>query len=229
MALGRAIVRSPQAFLMDEPLSNLDAKLRVQMRSEIISLHKKIGVTTIYVTHDQIEAMTMGDRIVVMNKGVIQQVDTPERIYNKPKNIFVAKFIGNQPMNFFEGRLEEKEGYLEFHTDTFKVRLTDKQAQMLRANKQVEYSVVMGIRPEHTGFEKEVFESFPHATLSGVLDFNEFIGSDHYYHLNARGKESFTVRAHPRYRYEEGEQVTVALDMDKALFFDQNTGKLLTD
>lgn len=103
VALGRAIVRSPQAFLMDEPLSNLDAKLRVQMRAEIVDLHRKMGVTTIYVTHDQIEAMTMGDRIVVMNRGEIQQVDTPEQIYNKPQNMFVAKFIGNHPMNFLRG------------------------------------------------------------------------------------------------------------------------------
>lgn len=229
VALGRAIVRSPQAFLMDEPLSNLDAKLRVQMRAEIISLHRKMGVTTIYVTHDQIEAMTMGDRIVVMNRGEIQQVDTPEELYNRPKNLFVAKFIGNQPMNFFEGTLHEKDGHLIFFTGTFSLRLTDKQANMLRNKRMLEYSIIMGIRPEHMGFEKIMFDTYPDATISGVLQFNEFIGSDHYYHLATHGKETFTVRAHPRYRYEEGEKVTIAVDMENTLLFDKNTEKLMTD
>ncbi|GHH97809.1 ABC transporter ATP-binding protein [Neobacillus kokaensis] len=228
VALGRAIVRSPQAFLMDEPLSNLDAKLRVQMRAEIIRLHRTIGVTTIYVTHDQIEAMTMGDRIVVMNKGVIQQVDTPEQIYHKPQNLFVAKFIGNQPMNFFEGTIEEINGYLTFSTQTFSIRLTDKQTKMFNQLRGVSYNIIMGIRPEYMSFEKEMFDVYPNAVLKGVLQFNEFIGSDHYYHLDSQGRESFTVRAHPRFSYREGEEVRVAIDMEKVLFFDSKTEKLLT-
>lgn len=229
VALGRAIVRTPQAFLMDEPLSNLDAKLRVQMRAEIIRLHRTMGVTTIYVTHDQIEAMTMGDRIVVMNKGVIQQVDNPQQIYNKPQNIFVAKFIGNQPMNFFEGTLEEKNGYLTFTTRTFTIRLTDQQTKMFNEQRGLSYNIIMGIRPEHFSFEKEMFDTYPQATIKGVLQFNEFIGSDHYYHLTSQGGDSFTVRAHPRFPYREGELMTVAIDMDKALFFDSKTEKLVTN
>ncbi|MCJ7840787.1 ABC transporter ATP-binding protein [Lederbergia sp. NSJ-179] len=229
VALGRAIVRQPQAFLMDEPLSNLDAKLRVQMRAEIIRLHKAIGVTTIYVTHDQIEAMTMGDRIVVMNRGIIQQVDTPEVIYNRPQNMFVAKFIGNQPMNFFNGTIREIDGHIRFFTKAFNLRLTDEQAAMMRNKRMHDYEVVMGIRPEHIGVERELLDYYPHATIKGFLQFNEFIGSDHYYHVDAYGKESFTVRAHPRYRYDEGDEVTVAVDMGKALFFDKNSQELMTD
>ncbi|WP_062105775.1 ABC transporter ATP-binding protein [Bacillus niameyensis] len=229
VALGRAIVRQPQAFLMDEPLSNLDAKLRVQMRAEIIRLHRSMGVTTIYVTHDQIEAMTMGDRIVVMNRGIIQQVDSPEEIYNRPTNMFVAKFIGNQPMNFFKGTIREIDGHIRFFTKAFNLRLTDQQANMMRNKRLHDYEVVMGIRPEHMGFEKELFETYPHATIEAFLQFNEFIGSDHYYHLDSHGKESFIVRAHPRARYDEGAKVRVAVDMDKALFFDRDSEELLTD
>lgn len=228
VALGRAIVRNPKAFLMDEPLSNLDAKLRVQMRAEIVNLHRKMGVTAVYVTHDQIEAMTMGDRIVVMDKGQIQQVDTPEEIYNKPKNMFVAKFIGNHPMNLFEGRIVEIEGYLYFISETFKLRLTGRQAKMI-AKKHVKPTLYIGIRPEHASFEQEVFDAYPHALVNSVLDFDEFVGSDHYYHLLSHREEEFSVRAHPRYRHEEGDKVSIAIDMDKALFFDTDTGELLTD
>lgn len=229
VALGRAIVRKPKAFLMDEPLSNLDAKLRVQMRAEIIRLHKSIGVTTVYVTHDQIEAMTMGDRIVVMNRGLIQQVDTPENIYNKPKNLFVAKFIGNLPMNLFKGTLRDIDGELIFSTKSFNLRLTDELASMLRSRKLKSYEIIMGIRPEHIGFEKELFDAYPSATLRGSLQFNEFIGSDHYYHVMTYGKENFTVRAHPRFRYSEGDELEAVIDMSKVLFFDKDTEELLID
>lgn len=229
VALGRAIVRQPQAFLMDEPLSNLDAKLRVQMRAEIIRLHKEIGVTSIYVTHDQIEAMTMGDRIVVMNRGLIQQVDSPEEVYNKPKNLFVAKFIGNQPMNLFDGTIESIKGELRFFSKSFNIRLSDEQAHMFRNKRMERSSVIMGIRPEHISLEKEAIEQYPGSTIKGNLEFNEFIGSDNYYHLSTYGKESFTVRANPRYKYNEGDNITTAVDMEKALFFDNNTEELLVD
>lgn len=229
VALGRAIVRQPQAFLMDEPLSNLDAKLRVQMRSEIIRLHKEIGVTTIYVTHDQIEAMTMGDRIVVMNRGIIQQVDSPEEVYNRPKNLFVAKFIGNQPMNFFNGKVETLRGEMRFFSKSFNVRLSDEDAHMFRNKNLERTSVIMGIRPEHINLEKEVIEQSPGTVIKGDLDFNEFIGSDNYYHLSTYGKEAFTVRANPRYKHDEGDNISAAFDMSKALFFDNNTEELLVD
>ncbi|WP_409347128.1 ABC transporter ATP-binding protein [Paenibacillus sp. MBLB4367] len=229
VALGRAIVRTPQVFLMDEPLSNLDAKLRVQMRSEIISLHKKIGVTTIYVTHDQIEAMTMGDRVVVMNRGVIQQVDTPERIYNRPVNLFVANFIGNPPMNFLEGKLHHNDGHLEFHTSRFALRLTQKQASELRTHNLVDRSVVMGIRPEHIGFEESEVQSSPHAIVTGKLEFNEFVGSDRFYHVDIKQQKLLLIRANERFQREDGDLVTAAVNMNRALFFHKDTELLLTD
>ncbi|ALS29064.1 ABC transporter ATP-binding protein [Paenibacillus cisolokensis] len=230
VALGRAIVRTPQAFLMDEPLSNLDAKLRVQMRTELINLHKKIGVTIIYVTHDQVEAMTMGDRIVVMEKGVIQQVDTPENVYNKPANLFVANFIGNPPMNVIAGRLQEGENGLEFHTNRFALRIPQRQAHQLRSvNQGAGRSVVMGIRPENISFEDAAFTAPDHEKLSGVLQINEFVGSDRYYHMNIGTPKPIVVRAHPRYHFGEGERAEFAVDMNKALFFHKETEKLLAD
>lgn len=227
VALGRAIVRRPQAFLMDEPLSNLDAKLRVQMRSELVRLHRSMNVTTIYVTHDQIEAMTMGDRIVVMNRGIIQQVDTPENVYNKPANIFVARFIGNQPMNMFKGEVREHDGRLRFFTKAFNLMLTPEQEKLFRDRRLYDHEVVMGIRPEHIGFEPELFEAYPNATIEAFLQFNEFIGSDHYYHLDAYGREQFTARANPRMKYEEGAKLRVAVDMSKALFFERDSENLI--
>jgi multiple sugar transport system ATP-binding protein len=230
VALGRAIVRTPQAFLMDEPLSNLDAKLRVQMRTELINLHKKLGVTTIYVTHDQIEAMTMGDRIVVMEKGVIQQVDTPENVYNKPANLFVANFIGNPPMNFITGKLQEGAESLEFHTNRFSLNIPPKQAYALRnVHRMSGRTVIMGIRPENISFEEASLAEPDAAVVHGVLQISEFIGSDRYYHMDIGEPKWVTVRAHPRYDFEEGERAGFALDMSKALFFHSETEQLLTD
>ncbi|WP_309252342.1 ABC transporter ATP-binding protein [Paenibacillus spongiae] len=229
VALGRAIVRTPQAFLMDEPLSNLDAKLRVQMRSEIISLHKKIGVTTIYVTHDQIEAMTMGDRIVVMEKGIVQQVDTPEKVYNQPANLFVANFIGNPPMNFVHGRLEEHGGGLEFHTNRFALKLTEKQAYTLRRLNLVDKGIILGIRPENISFEEIMLEASPHSIINGTMELSEFVGSDRYYHMNIGMEKNLVARAHPRYHFDDGMKASVAVDMNKALFFHKDTGILLTE
>lgn len=229
VALGRAIVRTPQAFLYDEPLSNLDARLRVQMRSEIISLHRKMGVTSIYVTHDQIEAMTMGDRIVVMNRGVIQQVDTPERVYNRPNNIFVANFIGNPPMNFISGKLLPGKEGLEFHTNRFALRLTDQQTSQLKDQHLIDKTVILGIRPEHMSFEEIELDNPLNSIIPGVLEFDEFVGSDRYYHLDIGMDSLFVARAHPRYHFSDGMKVTVALDMEKALFYHKETEKLLTD
>ncbi|XEC92914.1 ABC transporter ATP-binding protein [Paenibacillus tarimensis] len=230
VALGRAIVRTPQVFLMDEPLSNLDAKLRVQMRSEIIRLHKKIGVTMIYVTHDQIEAMTMGHRIVVMKNGIIQQVDTPEQIYYHPKNMFVGSFIGSPPMNFIEGKAEENaDGGIEFHTNRFAIRLDERQANMIKKNKLIGRAVMLGIRPEHISFEPIVFEAYPEAVVNGKLEFSEFIGSDRYCHINIHTNNPIVVRAHPRYYYDDGSNVQVSIDMHKAVFFDKQTENALTD
>ncbi|MDB5085569.1 MAG: transporter ATP-binding protein, partial [Bacilli bacterium] len=229
VALGRAIVRQPKAFLMDEPLSNLDAKLRVQMRAEIISLHKQIGVTTIYVTHDQIEAMTMGDRIVVMRDGLIQQVDTPEQIYNRPANTFVAGFIGNPPMNFIEGTLYERKGDLEFRTDRLSVKVPDGKAHVLRKNNLIDRNVTLGIRAENISFDQIVFDTFPESVVTGIHKFSEFMGSDRYLHIDIGAKNSLVVRANPRNSYDDDMKVSVAFDMHKVLFFDKDTGILLTD
>lgn len=229
VALGRAIVRTPQAFLYDEPLSNLDARLRVQMRSEIIRLHRKMGVTSIYVTHDQIEAMTMGDRVVVMNKGIIQLVDTPERVYNRPNNIFVANFIGNPPMNFITGKLLKENNCLELHTSRFSLRLTDKHDRQLSEHQLLNRTVILGIRPEHISFEKTEIDNNPNSQITGVLQFGEFVGSDRFHHLEIGMDGLLVARAHPRYHFNDGMKVTVALDMEKALFYDKETEKLLTD
>ncbi|GGD66263.1 ABC transporter ATP-binding protein [Paenibacillus nasutitermitis] len=229
VALGRAIVRKPQAFLYDEPLSNLDARLRVQMRAEIISLHRKMEVTSIYVTHDQVEAMTMGDRVVVMNKGVIQQVDTPELVYNRPNNIFVANFIGNPPMNFIPGKLLEDGEDVDFHTNRFALRLTDKHAAQLRKHQLVGKTVILGIRAEHMSFESYELEQHSRSLITGVLEFGEFVGSDRYYHLEIGMDSLLIARAHTRYQFNNGMKVSVALDMEKALFYHRDTEILLTD
>jgi len=228
VALGRAIVRSPRAFLMDEPLSNLDARLRVQMRTEIIELHRKMGVTTIYVTHDQIEAMTMGDRIVVMNKGVIQQVDTPEEVYSRPKNMFVANFIGSPPMNFIKGRLiPTAEGELEFHTNRFMLKPNARQCRILLERGMADKQVILGVRPEHVHFALD--ERFPANTqISGEMLFDEYVGYDRYYHLDIGLSEPLLVRSHANRRFAEKTRLTVAVDMDNALFYHKDSEMLLT-
>ncbi|WP_248926837.1 ABC transporter ATP-binding protein [Paenibacillus hamazuiensis] len=230
VALGRAIVRNPQVFLMDEPLSNLDAKLRVQMRTEIIKLHKTLGVTMIYVTHDQIEAMTMGDRIVVMKDGIIQQVDTPELIYTYPKNTFVASFIGSPPMNFIEGRIHENEtGKLEFHTQRFSLEIPEGKAHVLVQNKQVNRTVTLGIRPENVSLEEIVFHAYPKAVIPGVHKISELMGADRFLHLDIGQERMLVVRANPRYHYDEDDKIQVAVDMSKALFFHVETGERFSD
>ncbi|GAA3401035.1 ABC transporter ATP-binding protein [Paenibacillus hodogayensis] len=229
VALGRAIVRNPQVFLMDEPLSNLDAKLRVQMRSELIRLHKQLEVTTIYVTHDQTEAMTMANRIVVMKDGIIQQVDTPEEIYNNPANTFVASFIGSPPMNFIDGRLEEHGGKLEFHTNRFALEIPQGNAKALIAKRLVNKVVTLGIRPENISVDQIVFEAFPNAVMSGIHKFNELMGADRFLHLDVGSSNLLVVRTSPRNFYNDEMKISVAVDMHKALFFDRDSGERLID
>ncbi|MGO4494805.1 ABC transporter ATP-binding protein [Paenibacillus sp. 2RAB27] len=229
VALGRAIVREPQVFLMDEPLSNLDAKLRVQMRTEIIKLHKQLGVTTIYVTHDQTEAMTMGNRIVVMKDGLIQQVDTPERIYNSPANTFVAGFIGSPPMNFIEGRLEEHEGRLEFHTNRFALEIPEGKAAALRERYLVNKVVLLGIRPENASVDPIMSAAFPKAIIPGIHLLSELMGADRFLYLDIGGKSNLIVRVNPRNMYDEDMKIEVSVDMNKILFFDRDSGIRLID
>lgn len=223
VALGRAIVRNPQVFLMDEPLSNLDAKLRVQMRTEIIKLHKRLGVTTIYVTHDQTEAMTMGSRIVVMKDGLIQQVDTPEVIYNQPKNIFVASFIGSPPMNFIRGKIIENNGILEFHTPRLRIVITEGQSRILKTKKVLNRFVVLGIRPENISNDQIMFDAYPDSVFTAQYKLSELMGADRYLYVDIGEDKDLVVRVNPRQTYEEEERISLVMDMNKALFFDDNT------
>lgn len=227
VALGRAIVRNPQVFLMDEPLSNLDAKLRVQMRTEIIKLHKRLEVTTIYVTHDQTEAMTMGSRIVVMKDGIIQQVDTPEAIYNRPQNMFVASFIGSPPINFIEGKVLDIEGKLEFHTRRFALEVPGGIASTLRENRMVDRNVTLGMRPENISMEQIVFDAFPQAVFQGINKFNELMGADRYLYVDIGLQKELIVRINSRSEVQDEEQVKLVMDMNRALFFDPKTGERL--
>lgn len=226
VALGRAIVRNPKLFLMDEPLSNLDAKLRVTMRMEITKLHKKLGTTFIYVTHDQIEAMTMADRIVVMKGGLIQQCDTPERVYSKPANTFVAGFIGSPPINFIQGRIHETpDGRLEFQTNRFQLKVNEAEEYILRSNNQVNKSIILGIRPENVKLEG----LFSETIITGIYRDNELMGADRFLYLDIGQEKPLIARVDPDNRFNENEKVKVELDLSKAHFFHQETGVRLTE
>lgn len=225
VALGRAIVRAPKLFLMDEPLSNLDAKLRMTMRLEITKLHKQLGTTFIFVTHDQVEAMTMADRIVVMNGGIVQQFDTPENIYSKPANKFVASFIGSPPINLIQGKIVENPlGKLEFKTKRFQLKLHDVIEQTLRKHQQVNKSITLGIRPENMKLEG----LFSETIISGTYRNNELMGADRYIYLDIGQDQYLVVRVDPANRYQDGDVVKVEIDLAKAHFFHQETGERLS-
>ena len=185
VAIGRAIVRSPRVFLMDEPLSNLDAKLRNQMRAEIIKLRQRIDTTFIYVTHDQTEAMTLGDRIVIMKDGYIQQIGTPQQVFDHPANIFVAGFIGMPQMNFFEGQLVADGGTYAVQVMDAVMELSPEIQAQLKARNVPSKAVTLGIRPEHVSF---VPEAGAHC-LTGTVDVSEMMGSEIHLHVNAGGRD----------------------------------------
>ena len=185
VAIGRAIVRDPQVFLMDEPLSNLDAKLRNQMRAEIIKLRQRINTTFIYVTHDQTEAMTLGDRIVIMKDGFIQQIGTPQEVFDRPANLFVAGFIGSPQMNFFDAKLQKKDGKYQIAVADAVMEVSDKAQKLLTEKSAGDMDVVVGIRPEHISFAPV---AGPH-TVSSKVDVSEMMGSEVYLHVNAAGKD----------------------------------------
>ncbi|MFQ5583577.1 MAG: ABC transporter ATP-binding protein, partial [Calditrichia bacterium] len=216
VALGRAIVRKPKVFLFDEPLSNLDAKLRVQMRIEINRLHSRLQSTMIYVTHDQIEAMTMGNKIVILKDGIIQQTDTPMNLYNNPANLFVAGFIGSPAMNFIKGRLVE-DGGLHFQNGRIKFHIPAEKSALLKEKKNSE--VILGIRPEH----------FVDVQLAGgkrisdpqemVADVIEPVGNEVFVYLSA-GANSLCMRMPPEKLYHPGEKVSIGFDLAKLYFFD---------
>lgn len=190
VAIGRAIVREPKVLLMDEPLSNLDAKLRNQMRAEIIKLRKKISSTFIYVTHDQTEAMTLGDRIVVMKFGVIQQVGTPQEVFDHPANLFVAGFIGVPMMNFFDGKLERTaDGGYEVIVDGVHFGLSKEKQDILKANGTAPQRITAGIRPEHITAAKEGA-----AALEGTVEVSELMGSSQHLHVSVHGRECVIIQ-----------------------------------
>jgi multiple sugar transport system ATP-binding protein len=222
VALGRAIVREPQVFLMDEPLSNLDAKLRVQMRTEISKLQQRLKTTTIYVTHDQTEAMTMGHRIVVMKDGVIQQVATPQQIYNHPANMFVASFIGSPAMNFLHGQLVEDGGKIYFRAPELNIELPEGRYKQLRDAGVVGREVVFGIRPENIHDEGFYFETFPNATIGASAEVVELMGHEMYLYLNVGG-QTVTARVNTRTDVHVGSNVKLAFDMNKYHIFNKET------
>ena len=184
VAIGRAIVREPKVLLMDEPLSNLDAKLRNQMRAEIIKLRQKINTTFIYVTHDQTEAMTLGDRIVIMKDGFIQQIGTPQEVFDHPANLFVAGFIGMPQMNFFNAGLVSEGGKYFVTVGGCKVALSDEKQAKLAAKKTADQEITLGVRPSHMVLAKEAGN-----TLSATVEVSELMGSEVHFHANAEGKD----------------------------------------
>ena len=228
VALGRAIVREPKVFLMDEPLSNLDAKLRVQMRTEITKLHKRLQTTFIYVTHDQTEAMTMGTRIVLMKDGVIQQNDTPQNLYDFPANLFVAGFIGTPQMNIFKVRLEKlgSEVFATFGENRIKV--PSGKLQRFTSDSYIGREVYMGVRPENIHDEQAFIAASPDSCMDVSVELVELMGSETYLYLSVSGKEDNVVaRVDPRSTARAGDQIRVALDPNRLHFFDLETEKTI--
>jgi multiple sugar transport system ATP-binding protein len=221
VALGRAIVRKADLFLMDEPLSNLDAKLRVQTRAELIKLHERVSTTTIYVTHDQVEAMTMGDRIAVMSLGELQQLDTPQQLYDHPVNKFVAGFIGSPAMNFLAVTLAATEGRIYAVTPGFKMRVPDLKGRALEA--YLGKTVTLGVRPEHLVERSRLDPALPpDATIPVTVDIVETLGNELFVYL-ASGSVLLTARMPPEAKLERGQRIEVAAAPGKLHFFDPDS------
>ena len=243
VAMGRAIVRDPKAFLMDEPLSNLDAKLRVQMRSEIARLQNRLGTTTVYVTHDQTEAMTLGDRVVVLLAGVAQQIGTPEELYNSPANLFVAGFIGSPAMNFFPATLTDVGVRLPFGEFTLTQEVHDLLARHPKPN-----GVIVGVRPEHLEDAAliDTYARIRALTFQVTVDFVESLGADKYVHFKTEGagaqaaqlaelaadsgvgENEFVARVSTESKVTPGQTMELAFDTSKIAIFDSDTGVNLT-
>ncbi len=224
VAVGRAIVRKPKVFLFDEPLSNLDAKLRVQMRAEISKLHNRLQATMIYVTHDQMEAMTMGDRIVVMKDGLIQQVDTPIRLYDHPNNMFVAGFIGTPPMNFINGRIERNNGSMRFNEGSFQVDMNENLSKVAESLDGKE--VVFGIRPEDIHDPEHSQEEIGGAAVTSRVEVIEPVGAESFWYLTT-GKNTFIAKVSAHAKAEVNKERSLVFDVSKAHLFDINTEETL--
>ena len=226
VALGRAIVRDPKVFLLDEPLSNLDAKLRAQMRIVISKLHQRLGTTFIYVTHDQTEAMTMGDRIVVMKDGFIQQVDTPQNLYDFPVNEFVAGFMGSPQMNFIDATIGSEAGQytVKFDKYSFKVPASKLQSDVLKD--YVGKDVVFGIRPENVHDEPDFLAKATDGIVDADVEVVELMGAETYLYLDCAGN-SITARVDPTSTAKSGDKIKIAFDLSKMHLFDKETEKTI--
>ena len=229
VAVGRAIVRKPKVFLFDEPLSNLDAMMRVSTRTEISKLHARLGATMIYVTHDQIEAMTMGDRICVMKDGNIMQVAAPLELYNHPQNLFVAGFIGSPPMNFFKGTVKCTGNHISFveaNTKGTPITVQLSEALAAKAAAYVDKPLVLGIRPEDVQDSLTLSVPNPAHTVEVTVEVSEPMGAETYLYLDT-GAHSFIARVRPTDRFEVNQKVKVTLRMDTAHLFDATTEQVL--
>lgn len=220
VAVGRAIVREPAVFLMDEPLSNLDAKLRVSARAEISKLHRRLGTTFIYVTHDQVEAMTMGDRILVLKDGVLQQIDSPRNLYEEPNNIFVAGFIGSPSMNFFDATLVGEEGNLYVDAGDFRVQVPD--ARRAPYDEYVGKEVIFGLRPEHIHAKQFTPPKILAAPLQATVEVVELLGHELHLYLTS-GQNTFVGTVDTRLAPSAGQELDLVMDMDRMHLFDKNT------
>ena len=226
VALGRAMVRDPAVFLLDEPLSNLDAKLRTAMRSEITKLHKRLGTTFVYVTHDQTEAMTMGDRIVVMKDGFIQQVDTPQNLYETPNNMFVAGFIGSPQMNFLNVTVQKKGNDYVAMYNNFEIKILPTKCKPDQIAPYVGKQVALGIRPENLHDEAVYMDMPTTSVIQAKVDLAELMGSEIYLYVTS-GENKLVARVPPRSAAKDGDTIDLAIDCTKIHLFDKETEKVI--
>lgn len=224
VALGRAIVRDAKLFLMDEPLSNLDAKLRVQMRAEISKLHQRLGTTTVYVTHDQTEAMTMATRLVVMKDGLIQQLGTPKEVYENPQNVFVGGFIGSPAMNFFTGTVQDG----QFSIGPVSLKIPEKAYRLLEKREFVGEEVILGVRPEHIHYVTNSKENSSNSLVQVKVDVAELTGAEMMVYSSIEG-QSFIARLNADADVQPRQQLQLAFDMEKAHFFNKSTEMRITE
>ncbi len=224
VALGRAIVRDPAVFLLDEPLSNLDAKLRVQTRAEISKLHQRLGTTFIYVTHDQVEALTMADRIAVMKDGVLQQVDSPQLLYDHPGNIFVAGFIGSPSMNFFSGTVTGTLDEMYVDSGTVRLRLSQSEVEQLgQAN--IGKEIIFGVRPEDIHHPQYIPSGVSEQLVEATVDVTELMGNEIFVYMQAGEDQNLIARVDPRADLRPGDKVQMAVNTNKIHIFDRTTEK----
>jgi multiple sugar transport system ATP-binding protein len=220
VAIGRAIVREPNVFLMDEPLSNLDAKLRVQARAELTKLHHRLETTFVYVTHDQVEAMTMGTRILVLKDGLMMQIDTPQNLYDRPDNLFVAGFIGSPSMNFFDAELVHQDGKVMVDTRDFMLQIPEDRTGVYRDH--VGKEVIFGIRPDNTYDRGFAPPGIKEAVVEARVDVTELLGNEVVVYL-ATDHHEFLGRFDPRTEARVGNMISIAFDMDRMHVFDKQT------